>query len=55
MHDIPDEITGLRCPCGARRSESARRCHKCAARGRWYKRKAWRSRKTTIRYRTGKK
>jgi hypothetical protein len=30
-------------------------CRKCAARGRWHKRKAWRSRKTLTRYRTGKK
>jgi hypothetical protein len=55
MRDMPTEITELRCPCGAQRSESTRRCRKCAARGRWYKRRAWRSRKTPVRYRIGKK
>lgn len=55
MREISLLITGPRCPCGAQRGESARRCRKCAARGRWHKRKAWRSRKTPVRYRTGKK
>ena len=39
----------------ARRSTSARLCRKCSARSRWHRRKAWRSSKTTPRYRTGKK
>lgn len=45
MRDIPPQITGLRCPCGAQRNQSSKRCRKCFARGRWYRRKAWRSRK----------
>jgi hypothetical protein len=55
MREIPLVITEDRCPCGARRNESARRCRKCSARGRWYRRKAWRSRRTPARYRPGKK
>jgi hypothetical protein len=55
MHRIPLAITEYRCPCGARRSTSARLCRKCSARSRWHRRKAWRTSKTTPRYRTGKK
>jgi len=55
MRDIPDEFTECRCPCGAQRNESGKRCRKCSARSRWYRRKAWRSRKNPVRYRTGKK
>ena len=55
MREIPPAITEHRCPCGARRNESGKRCRKCSARSRWYRRKAWRNSKTSIRYRTGKK
>jgi hypothetical protein len=55
MRKIPLAISENRCACGARRNESARRCRKCSARGRWYRRKAWRSRKTSDRYLNGKK
>lgn len=55
MRKVSPAITGNRCPCGARRAESAKRCRKCSARGRWYRRKAWRNRKTQVSYRTGKK
>lgn len=55
MRGIPAEITKLRCLCGARRNESGKRCHKCSARSRWLRRKAWRSSKTPADYRTGKK
>jgi hypothetical protein len=55
MRKIPSAITENRCACGARRNESSRRCLKCAARGRWYRRKAWSGRKSPDRYRTGKK
>lgn len=48
-------ITGLRCPCGAQRNRSARRCRKCSARGRWHRRREWRSRKIPARYRNGRK
>ncbi len=49
MHDIPAEITELRCPCGAQREGSSKRCRKCSARGRWQRRKAWRSQKNPVR------
>jgi hypothetical protein len=55
MREIPVAITEHRCPCGARRNESAKRCRKCSARSRWYRRKAWRTSKTSIHHRTGKK
>jgi hypothetical protein len=55
MRDIPAEIAGLCCLCGAQRNESRKRCRKCSARGRWFRRKAWRTHKDPIRYRTGKK
>ena len=55
MRAIPPAITEHRCPCGARRNESAKRCRKCSARSSWYRRKACRTSKTSIRYRTGKK
>jgi hypothetical protein len=55
MRNIPPAITEHRCPCGARRGESAKPCRKCSARSRWYRRKAWRSSKTPDSYRTGKK
>ncbi len=32
MRTIPPAISENRCPCGARRNESARRCRKCSAR-----------------------
>jgi hypothetical protein len=38
------EIRDLRCPCGAPRNASSKRCGKCLARARWYRRKAWRTR-----------
>lgn len=44
-----------KCRCAARRSESVGRCRKCSARAYWYRRKAWRTRKSPIRYRIGKK
>jgi hypothetical protein len=55
MRKLPPSINENRCPCGARRNESTRRCRKCSARGRWHRRKAWRNRKTQTDYRTGKK
>ena len=55
MRDIPAEITERCCPCGAQRDESRKRCRKCSARGRWYRHKAWRTRKNHNRYSTGKK
>jgi len=55
MRTIPLAITQHRCPCGARRNKSSRLCRKCSARGRWRRRKAWRSRKASVRCRTGKK
>ncbi len=55
MRTIPLAITEYRCPCGARRDKSATRCRKCSARARWYRRRAWRSSKSPVRYRTGKK
>jgi len=54
MRAIPSAITGHCCPCGARRHESSKRCRKCSARSRWYRRRAWRTSKTSIRYRIGK-
>jgi hypothetical protein len=35
-----------RCPCGARRDASSKRCRKCRARSRWMHRKAWRTNKS---------
>ena len=55
MHKTPLMITEHRCACGARRNTSSKRCRKCSARGCWYRRKAWRSRKTPGRYLNGKK
>lgn len=55
MRGIPAEITELRCPCGAQRGESNKRCRKCSARSRWQRRKAWRSQKNPVRYSIGKK
>jgi hypothetical protein len=55
MRRIPPAITEHRCACGAWRNESSKRCRKCSARGRWYRRKAWHSRKTHVSYSTGKK
>jgi hypothetical protein len=55
MHEIRPAITEYRCPCGARRNESSKRCRKCSTRSRWYRRRAWRNSKRSIRYRTGKK
>jgi hypothetical protein len=55
MRKIPPAITQNQCPCGAQRNESSRRCRKCSARARWYRRKAWRTRKTPVSYSTGKK
>jgi hypothetical protein len=55
MRKIPPAITGHRCPCGARRNKSSRLCRKCSARARWHRRKTWRSSKTLVSYRTGKK
>jgi len=56
VHEIPEVITKYRCRCGARRrSKIPRRCRKCLARAYWYRRKAWRTRKSPNRYRTGKK
>jgi hypothetical protein len=55
MREIPLAITEYRCPCGARRNESSRRCRKCSARARWYRRRAWRGRKIPVRYLNGKK
>jgi hypothetical protein len=46
MQTMPAVTIQYRCPCGAQRSESDNRCRKCAARGRWFRRKAWRSRKS---------
>jgi hypothetical protein len=31
------------CPCGAPRKTGRKRCGKCLARARWYRRKAWRT------------
>lgn len=45
-------ITGRHCTC---RSETGKRCGKCRARGLWYRRKSWRTRKDPDRRRTGKK
>ena len=39
----------------ARRHCTESGCRKCRARGRWYRRKAWRSRKSPIRRATGRK
>lgn len=55
MRKTPLVITEHRCPCGARRNKSNRLCRKCSARARWYRRRAWRSSKTSVRYRTAKK
>jgi hypothetical protein len=55
MRKIPLVISENRCPCGARRNESARQCRKCSSRCRWYRRKAWRTHKTSAGYLTGKK
>jgi hypothetical protein len=55
MRKTPGAITGYSCTCGARRNESSKRCRKCSARARWYRRKAWRSRKSPGRYLNGKK
>jgi hypothetical protein len=55
MRKIPPAITEHRCPCGARRNESGKRCRKCSARSRYRRRKAWRSSKAPAHYRTGKK
>lgn len=33
----------LRCPCGARRDATSKRCGKCRARASWYRRRAWRT------------
>ena len=55
MRDITAEITGFRCPCGAQRDESRKRCRKCSARGRWYRHKAWCTLKNHHRYSAGKK
>jgi hypothetical protein len=46
MQEIPAVTTEYRCPCGAQRNKSNNRCRKCAARGRWFRRKAWRSHKS---------
>jgi hypothetical protein len=55
MREIPLLITEERCACGARRNQPRKRCRKCSARGRWYRRKAWRGRKASARYSNGKK
>jgi hypothetical protein len=55
MREIPPAILEHRCSCGAQCNESSKRCRKCSARARWYRHKAWRSRKALVRYRTGKK
>ncbi len=55
MRKIPLEIIEHRCTCGAQRNESSKRCRKCSARARWYRRRAWRGRKTQVQYLTGKK
>jgi hypothetical protein len=55
MRKIPVVLTEYRCPCGARRNESSKRCRKCSARARWYRRKAWRGHKNASPPRTGKK
>jgi hypothetical protein len=55
MREIPPAITEHRCPCGARRNISGKLCRKCSARARWHRHKAWRSSKTTLRYRIEKK
>jgi hypothetical protein len=55
MHRIPLAITENRCPCGARRSKTSELCRKCSARAHWRRHKAWRSSKTTLCYRIGKK
>lgn len=55
MREIHRAIIKNRCACGARRFKTSRQCLKCRARGRWYRRKAWRTHKTPYRYRIGKK
>ncbi len=55
MREIPLAITEHRCLCGARRNISGKLCRKCSARARWHHHKAWRSSKTTLRSRIGKK
>ena len=55
MRRIPLAITEHRCSCAARRGKSSRLCRKCSARARWHRRKAWRSSKAPVVYRTGKK
>lgn len=55
MHKTPLVIIKHGCPCGARRNKSSRLCRKCSVRARWYRRRAWRSSKKSVRYRTGKK
>lgn len=49
------EIGKNRCPCGAKRSVTSKRCRKCSARGRYRRRKAWRAHKNPNHYSTGKK
>lgn len=37
---VPTDLPSRRCPCGALTEPPAKRCHKCRARSRWYRRKS---------------
>lgn len=37
---IPTGLPGRTCPCGAITEQAGRRCRKCRARSRWYRRKS---------------
>jgi hypothetical protein len=43
MQDSTPETREMGCPCGAPRKTGRKRCAKCLARARWYRRKAWRT------------
>lgn len=40
MRNLPPSLFGRSCPCGARIEPGNKRCRKCRARARWYRRKS---------------
>jgi hypothetical protein len=48
MHTITSETREMRYLCGAPLNAGSKRCGKCLARARWYRRKAWRTHDSAI-------
>jgi hypothetical protein len=54
LNAIPDDVPERHCPCGALLEKGTKRCRKCRARSRWYRRRSGRRRPaSTRRHRAG--